>query len=101
VLLHEAGHFLFGLGDEYDGGGNASISNPKNVMSSQAICQSTSTTNSLPTSQCAQIGTTGTWRNDNGLSTTMEDRTLVSDFQTLSGKAMANKVVDCVNGACY
>jgi hypothetical protein len=101
VLLHEAGHFLFGLGDEYVGGGNFSISNPKDVMTSEAICQSTSTTNSLPTSQCVQIGTSGTWRNDDGQATTMEDRTLASDFRTLSGKAMANKVVDCVNGACY
>jgi len=101
VLLHESGHFLFGMGDEYDGGGNFAISNPKNVVSSQAICQSTSTTNSLPTAQCAQIGATGTWRNDNAVATTMEDRTLGSDFQTLAGKVMANKVVDCVNGACY
>jgi len=99
--LHESGHFLFGMGDEYDGGGNFSISNPKNVVSSEAICQSTSTTNSLPTAQCAQIGATGTWRNDDGVATTMEDRTLSSDFRTLAGKVMANKVVDCVNGACY
>jgi len=101
VLLHEAAHFLFGLGDEYVGGGSVSISNPRNVMTSQASCQSTSTTNSLPTAQCVQIGTSGTWRNDNGVSTTMEDRTWDSDFQTLSGKAMANKVADCINGACY
>jgi hypothetical protein len=101
VLLHESGHFLFGMGDEYDGGGNFSISNPKNVVSSEAICQSTSTTNSLPTAQCAQIGATGTWRNDDGVATTMEDRTLSSDFRTLAGKVMANKVIDCVNGACY
>jgi hypothetical protein len=101
VLLHESGHFLFGMGDEYVGGGNFSISNPKNVMTSQGICQSTSTTNSLPTSQCVQIGTSGTWRNDDGIATTMEERVLNSDFQTLSGKAMANKVIDCINGACY
>ena len=60
-------------------------------MSSQAICQSTSTTNSLPTAQCAQIGATGTWRNDNAVATTMEDRTLSSDFQTLAGKVVANR----------
>lgn len=101
VLLHEAGHFLFGLGDEYVGGGNWSISNPKNVLASEALCQSTSTANSLPSSQCVQIGTSGTWRNDDGVATTMEDRTTASDFRTLAGRAMSNKVVDCVNGACY
>ena len=101
VLLHEAGHFLFGLGDEYDGGGNWSISTPKNVYSDQATCQSNSTANSLPASQCAQIGMTGTWRNDDGQATTMEDRQLDSDWRTLSGRAMGNKVSACTGGSCY
>lgn len=101
VLLHEAGHFLFGLGDEYVGGGNASISNPKNVLNSQQACTSTSTSNSLPTGQCVQIGSSGTWRNDDGATTTMEDRALDSDFRTLAGRAMGNQVSACVNGSCY
>ena len=101
VLLHEAGHFLFGLGDEYDGGGNSAISAPKNVFGSKAACESASTTNSLPASQCAQIGSTGTWRNDDGQNTTMEDRVLTSDWRTLSGRALGNHLNKCVNGACY
>ena len=101
VLVHESGHFLFGLGDEYDGGGNVSVSNPKNVFSSESACQSASTTAGLPTAQCAQIGTTGNWRNDDGQDTTMEDRVLGSDWRTLSGKAMSNQVVACTGGSCY
>jgi hypothetical protein len=101
VLLHESGHFLFGLGDEYDGGGNSSISTPKNVFSSESACQSASTSSSLPTSQCAQIGATGTWRNDDGQDTTMEDRVLTSDWRTLSGRAMGNRLNACTGGACY
>lgn len=101
VLLHESGHFLFGLGDEYVGGGNSSISNPRNVVGSQANCQSVSTSNSLPTSQCSQIGTTGTWRNDDGQDTTMEDRTLASDWRTLGSRALSNRINACVGGACY
>ena len=101
VLLHEAGHFLFGLGDEYVGGGNASISSPRNVYGSEATCQSNSTINSLPSAQCVQIGTSSTWRNDNGVATTMEDRVLSSDFQTLSGRAVSQKVSDCLSGSCY
>lgn len=101
VLLHEAGHFLFGLGDEYVGGGNSSISNPKNVLASKAACESTSTTNSLSTAQCTQIGTSGTWRNDDGQATTMEDRVLSSDWRTLSGKAIGNRLNACTSGACY
>lgn len=102
VLLHEAGHFLFGLGDEYAGGGNSSISNPRNVLGSKSACESTSTSNSLPTSQCAQIGTSGTWRNDDGQNTTMEDRVLSSDWRTLSGKALGNHLSACLSGGtCY
>lgn len=101
VLLHEAGHFLFGLGDEYVGGGNFSISTPLNVYASKASCESSSTGNSLPTTQCVQIGTSGTWRNDDGQSTTMEDRTLSSDWRTMSGKALGNHLSRCINGACY
>jgi len=101
VLMHEAGHFLFGLGDEYVGGGNSAVSLPKNVYGTQSTCQSNSTANSVPPSQCTQIGMTGTWRNDDGQVTTMEDRALNSDFRTLSGVAMSNMVTACVDGACY
>lgn len=101
VLLHESGHFLFGLGDEYVGGGNASISAPLNVYASQASCQSNATSNSLSAAQCVQIGASGTWRNDDGLSTTMEDRTLASDWRTFSSKALGNHLSRCLNGACY
>lgn len=101
VLLHEAGHFMFGLGDEYDGGGNWAASDPKNVFDTEAACQTASTANGLPTAQCAEIGSTGKWRNDDGNSTTMEDRTLNSDFRTLSGKAVNNLIAECFNGDCY
>lgn len=101
VLLHEAGHFLFGLGDEYVGGGNSAVSTPRNVLGSKANCESTSTSNSLPTSQCVQIGTSGTWRNDDSQDTTMEDRTLSSDWRTLSGRALGARFAECSNGACY
>lgn len=101
VMLHEAGHFLFGLGDEYDGGGNSSISTPKNVFPSKAACESASTANSLPASQCQQIGSTGTWRNDDGQPTTMEDRVLTSDWRTLAGRAMGIRINKCTSGACY
>ena len=101
VMVHEAGHYLFGLGDEYVGGGNWSISVPKNVFSTQSDCESNSVSNSLPSSQCVQIGSSGTWRNDDGQATTMEDRQLGSDWRTLSGRAMGNLLSSCVNGTCY
>lgn len=101
LLVHESGHFLFGLGDEYSGGGNSAVSLPKNVLGSQSSCQSTSTANSLPSGQCVQIGTTGTWRNDDGQISMMASSSLDSDFRTLSLRAVSNMVSACSGGSCY
>ena len=39
VFTHESGHFLHGLGDEYIGGGNASVSDPANIYGSKNSCE--------------------------------------------------------------
>jgi hypothetical protein len=101
VFTHESGHFLHGLGDEYVGGGNASVSDPPNIYSSQASCQSAAGTLSIDPSFCVQIGTSGKWRMDDGNATTMEDRTLSSDWRTASGIAIGRRVGKCASGNCY
>ena len=101
LLVHESSHFLFGLGDEYVGGGNSSISLPMNVLGSQGVCQSTSTSNGLPAAQCTQIGSTGTWRNDDGGNGMMAGSSLDGDFRTLSSRAVNNMVSACASGTCY
>lgn len=101
VFTHESGHFLHGLGDEYVGGGNASVSDPPNIYASEAACQTSATALGISTGFCAQIGTTGTWRMDDGNPTTMEDRVLNSDWRTASGVAISRRVAKCISGACY
>jgi hypothetical protein len=101
VFTHESGHYLHGLGDEYVGGGNSSVSDPNNIYSSQSTCQSAATTLSISTSSCAQIGTTGKWRMDDGNATTMEDRVLTSDWRTASGIAVNRRIGKCLGGSCY
>ncbi|MEO5580735.1 MAG: hypothetical protein ABIR58_08750 [Gemmatimonadaceae bacterium] len=101
VFTHESGHFLHGLGDEYVGGGNGSVSDPANIYSSKATCESSATTLSINTAFCMQIGTTGTWRMDDGNATTMEDRVLTSDWRTASGLALGRRMSKCGSGACY
>jgi hypothetical protein len=101
VFTHESGHFLQGLGDEYVGGGNASVSDPDNIYGSKASCETAATTLSISQSFCAQIGTTGKWRMDDGNATTMEDRVLASDWRTASGIAIGRRVSKCTSGACY
>lgn len=101
VFTHESGHFIHGLGDEYVGGGNSSVSDPNNIYGSKASCESAALTLSISQSFCAQIGTTGTWRMDDGNATTMEDRVLTSDWRTASGIAVGRRVSKCTSGACY
>jgi hypothetical protein len=101
VFVHESGHFLHGLGDEYVGGGNASVSDPNNIYASQSSCKTAASSLSINQSFCAQIGTTGTWRMDDGNATTMEDRLLSSDWRTASDVAISRRVAKCANGSCY
>lgn len=101
VFTHESGHFLHGLGDEYQGGGNGNVSDPPNTWASKAACQSAAPGLGLTASQCAQIGTTGFWHVDDGGITTMRDRDLASDWRTASGVALSRRVSKCTGGACY
>jgi hypothetical protein len=101
VFTHESGHFLHGLGDEYVGGGNASVSDPANIYSSEASCKTAASNLSINQSFCAQIGTTGTWRMDDGNATTMEDRVLGSDWRTASGIAVNRRTGKCMSSTCY
>ncbi|WP_309604145.1 hypothetical protein [Phenylobacterium sp.] len=101
VFTHESGHFLHGLGDEYQGGGNGNVSDPPNTWASKAACQSAAPGLGLTASQCAQIGTTGFWHVDDGGVTTMRDRDLASDWRTASGVALSRRISKCTGGACY
>lgn len=101
VFTHESGHFLHGLGDEYVGGFNGAISTPMNVYGSKALCQGAAGGTLMVASQCAQIGSTGTWRFDDGRPTTMEDRQLDSDWRTASALGVANRMNKCGAGSCF
>jgi hypothetical protein len=101
IFTHESGHFLHGLGDEYVGGGNASVSDPNNIYGSKSSCETAATSLSIATSTCMQIGTSGKWRMDDGNATTMEDRVLTSDWRTASGLALGRRMSKCGSGACY
>jgi hypothetical protein len=83
------------------GGGNASVSDPANIYSSKAACETSASALSIHPGLCRQIGATGAWRMDDGSASTMEDRTLASDWRTASSIAIARRMADCAAGACY
>ena len=94
--------FLFGLGDEYCcDGGYASLSTPKNVFGSESECETAANALGVATTNCAQIGTSGKWRIDEGLLENMEDRTDSSEYQNSSDAAVSNQFANCLTGSCY
>ena len=66
TLVHESGHSVFSLSDEYCcDGGYWEIGPNANVFSSQANCQNTAAATGCSSANCVQIGTTGWWHSDN------------------------------------
>jgi hypothetical protein len=65
TAIHETGHSVFSMADEYCcDGGYWEIGPEANTFSSQASCQNNATSHGWPTADCVQIGTTGWWRSD-------------------------------------
>lgn len=102
-FTHESGHFLHGLGDEYCcNGGYFSNSTPRNIDTSQANCQATASSIGVATSQCAQIGTTGSWRITDGSAEVMQDGgNTAADWRDAAARVLGNRMTACSNGSCY
>jgi len=65
TVVHETGHSVFSMADEYCcDGGYWNIGPEANLFNSQASCQTNATSHGWATTDCVQIGTTGWWRSD-------------------------------------
>lgn len=101
LYIHESGHFLQGLGDEYCcDGGYFFLSTPGNVFPSLAACQSAADGVGLAQALCVQIGTTGQWHMDDGQPSIMAGGGVDADWRTASGRAVGNRFAACVTGNC-
>ena len=100
ILVHESGHFLFGLSDEYVGGGYIATMPCNNVYASSQACQTAAPGVGATIAQCLQIGATGFWRISTA-NETMANRVLQSDFRDDSARCFTNRIASCYNGACY
>ncbi|MDN8616480.1 hypothetical protein [Variovorax ginsengisoli] len=60
TIVHETGHAVFGLSDEYccDGGIISTSWPHENMFTSLAACQASATAHGLPTASCTQLTTT-------------------------------------------
>lgn len=107
AFIHESGHMLYALGDEYCcDGGYASSSTPRNVHSSKSDCETVATSIGVSKSLCVRIAntsmTTNFWRITDGQSEIMEDNhNINSDWRDASNLARGRQMRQCFFGHCY
>ena len=108
-FIHESGHMLYGLGDEYccDGGYGA-VSVPRNVHASKQDCESVAASIGVSKSLCVQIAnsttnqTTNHWRITDGQPEIMADnQNTNADWRDASNLARGRQIRQCFFGHCY
>jgi hypothetical protein len=107
AFIHESGHMLYALGDEYCcDGGYASSSTPRNVHPSKAACETVATSINVSKSLCVRIAdastTTDFWRITDGQPEIMDDNhNINSDWRDASNLARGRQIRQCFFGHCY
>lgn len=107
TFVHESGHMLYALGDEYCcDGGYGSGSTPRNVHPSKAACESVAMSIGVSTSLCVQIAnppmTTNFWRITDGTPEIMaESQNTNADWRDASNLARGRQMRQCFVGKCY
>ncbi|MDH3545704.1 MAG: hypothetical protein OEN22_01305, partial [Gammaproteobacteria bacterium] len=111
LMVHESGHFLAGLSDEYDRNKHLSCSQPNNVHESEFDCHGVASLAlvNAPTGACTQFPTSKMWRIDEkvdgiGLLEIMDKeigQKKESSFQKSSRRALDILFGNCQYGNCY
>ena len=107
TFVHESGHMLYALGDEYCcDGGYGSFSTPRNVHPSKESCETVATSIGVNTGLCSRIAdpprTTDFWRiTDGTLEIMAESGNINSDWRDASNLARGRQIRQCFFGNCY
>jgi hypothetical protein len=105
LFVHESGHFLFALVDEYccNGGYRTDLPCP-NLYESQTACQSAAPAVGASTAQCTQINAQGGrvfWRISSAQET-MDQQGLNTDFRDDSRACVRRYLEACkTGGSCF
>jgi len=100
LFVHESGHFLLGLGDEYGDGKQSPTSDPPNVYGDNVSCNAVKSAYSGAV--CESIDDdAGPHRVVTEEPETMKSKLLTSDFRNTSAHAFRNRLTMCAGGHCY
>jgi hypothetical protein len=101
--VHESGHFLFCMGDEYPGAGGPACSDPPNTFETRAACEQTATAYGFPLNLCVQIENSSLWRITDGspeiMAITLPHPNY--DWQDTNHQAFQRRMAACMLGACW
>ncbi len=103
TYVHESGHFLFCMGDEYPGAERVSCSDPPNSFETSAACRQTASTYGIPTNLCVQIGNSLLWRITDGSPEIMAVTLPFSnyDWQDTNKNVFQKRMAACLLGSCW
>jgi hypothetical protein len=102
LLVHESGHFLFGLADEYGDGGQVPASDPHNVFATLTDCEAAAPFVGATKFDCRSFGwVVPTYRIRTDGPETMRSQDYTSEFRNSSAAAFMNRIGKCAAGDCY
>jgi hypothetical protein len=106
TFLHESGHFLHGLGDEYccDGGYYTKVAQYPNLFASETACKQAAQAQNFNQKSCVAIGSSGKWHlnrpgeimGSSGSHYSNED-----DWYHFSKMSVLYRFGKCAMGKCY
>lgn len=103
ILVHESGHFLFGLADEYGKGDQVTKSEPPNVFSTESECNDAAESfDGAATPECIEFGTgVQPYRIQTVEPETMKQEHYGSEFRNSADAVFSNIISKCAGGQCY
>jgi hypothetical protein len=102
TYAHESGHFLFGMGDEYQGARSIGQSVPPNTFETPEACEQTATAYGFSTEWCVPIPSSPLWRITDGSPEIMAVTIPFSwyDWQDTNKIVFDRQMAACLSGAC-
>jgi hypothetical protein len=103
TYVHESGHFLFCMGDEYQGAERVACSDPPNTIKTQIACLQTAAAFNYPSNWCVRIANSALWRITNWsaeiMAMTLPNYT--ADWRDTNDYLVRQRIRACVLGACW
>jgi len=106
IFIHESGHMLFGLADEYEINGGYSMNACRNVFDTANSCESYAKENGASDKVCQEIGShSNRWHIQDGISRTMAARTpppynMSTKWGLTIEDCLEGRIKKCLSGIC-